>query len=691
MASLTIVQPKRDPVFYWVALALAAFVLLPSYGLEYGLLDSMPEEILDAYGWSGFGQAWVWFLLPLVLLIRPRQAPERADRQRSVRDVYLVCAVAAVVFLLAWYFKQPFGYSVIVLYVALGAILALALARLEWMGGDRFLIGSMILVIIGVVAMFIIVPTLFIFKPMLFDENTGAFAPLQFINTLTQPYIIRVITNSLFVSTCVGLTATFFGLVCAIYTTRIAVRTVFLGRFFSILPTVTPPFVVGMGATFMLGRSGYVTQILVEWFGFEQNWLYGATGIWIAQVLAFAPMSFMLLDGAIKSISPSVEEASYTLRAGRWQTFLYVFLPLLRPALANSFLIVFVQSMADFSNPIVVGGSYDVLATQIYFFIVGSQLNWVGASVLGTVLLGFSLAVFVIQYVWIGQRSYVTVSGKAYRGEVQGLPKSLEWIVMGLLAFWIVLTLAMYGNIVYGGLVRNWGVDHTFTLNNYAYLFGSGFESGAWPTLLSTMTYAGIAAPLTAFVGLLIAYIVVRQNFHGKRALEFATMISFAVPGTVAGVSYILAFNHAPILITGTAAIVVLSMMTRNIPVGIRSGVTGLGQLDKSLDEASLSLRAGTFRTMIFVLLPLLRPALLSALVYSFVRAMTTVSAIIFLVTPDTRTATAFILNRVEDGEYGVATAYGTMLIVVMMLVIILFDWLVGESRTSRSKAKKTV
>ncbi len=201
------------------------------------------------------------------------------------------------------------------------------------------------------------------------------------------------------------------------------------------------------------------------------------------------------------------------------------------------------------------------------------------------------------------------------------------------------------------------------------------------------MIYAGVAAPITALFGLLIAYVVVRQQFYGKKVIEFSTMLCFAVPGTVAGVSYILAFNDAPIYLTGTAAIVVISMVMRNVPVGIRSGIAGLGQLDKSLDEASLSLRASSLQTIRHIILPLLRPAILSTLVYSFVRAMTTVSAIIFLVTPETRVATSYILNRVEDGEYGIAIAYGSVLIVVMLAIILLFDLLVGEARISRSKA----
>ena len=336
------------------------------------------------------------------------------------------------------------------------------------------------------------------------------------MNVLSQAHIVQVILNSIALSIAVGAGCTFFGLVLAIYTTRIAKRSAIIGRIFSILPIVTPPFVVGLGVTLMMGRSGYVTEWMVAWFGLTNtNWLYGFTGIWLAQVLAFTPMAFAILDGAIKTIHPSLEEASYTLRASRWQTFNGVFVPLLKPALANAFLIVVVQSLADFSNPLVLGGNFDVLATQIYFYITGSQLDYQAASTLGAFLLLFSLLVFCIQYLWIGKRSYVTVSGKSYRGDVQPLPVTLVWSVIALLAVWVAFNALLYGSIFYGSFTVNW-VDYTLTLDNFIKLFGQGMSDGAWPSLLDTLLYAGIAAPITAAFGLLIAWIVVRQQFRAK-------------------------------------------------------------------------------------------------------------------------------------------------------------------------------
>ncbi len=666
---------------FWVALALLCYALLPAFALDYGIFEATADERLAAMGWSSLNLSALWFAPLLAFPFFPLLKLPTATRAKG--ELTLTAAIALTTLVSAKIAHVSLGYSTIGLALALVAIATIALAKLKVLQGDKFIIASLLIIIL-LISLFIVFPTGAIFVAMFYED--GAFHPQQVLRILSQSYILRVIGNSLMLSGFVGLMSTIFGLAFALYTTRIARRTAFIGKIFSILPIVTPPFVVGLGVTLMLGRSGYLT----EWLGIaNSNWLYGFNGIAIAQILAFTPLAFMILDGALKSIHPSIEEASYTLRASRFKTFFQIIFPLLRPALANAFLLVFVQSLADFSNPLVLGGSFDVIATQIYFYIAGSQLDYASASTLGTLLLLFSLGIFIAQYLWIGNRSYITVSGKSYRGEVQELPTALKNGIIALLALWVAFNILLYGSIFYGSFTVNWGVDYTLTLKNYQILFGQGFNDGAWPSLINTLIYAGIAAIFTALLGLLIAYIVVRKDFRGKKTLEFLTMLCFAIPGTAAGVSYILAFNDAPLYLTGTGIIVIISMVMRDLPVGMRAAIAGLGQLDKSLDEASLSLKGSSFKTIRYIILPLLKPALLSALVTSFVKAMTTVSAIIFLVTADTRVATAYILNRVEDGEYGTAIAYGSILIVVMMSIILFFDWIIGDTRIARSKARQ--
>ena len=395
-----------------------------------------------------------------------------------------------------------------------------------------------------------------------------------------------------------------------------------------------------------------------------------------------------------KASRPSLEEAAQTLRAKRQAIFRTVTLPLLRPGLANAFLLTFVESMADFGNPLVLGGNFEVLSTKIFFAVVGAATDQGRAAVLSIVLLAFTLVGFAAQQLWLGTKSYTTVTGKGDAGIPAQLPKSIAVICYAAAIPWGVFTFAIYAIILVGGFVRAVGRDYTPTLESYVTAFsiehtqfGWFFSGSAWPSLFATTKIALIAAPLTAAIGILTAYLLARQEFHGRKAFDFATMLSFAIPGTVVGVSYILAFNVPPIEITGGALILVICFVFRNMPVGVRSGMATLAQIDKSLDEASLTLGARSATTLWRVVLPLLRPAIVASLIYAFVRAMTAVSAVIFLVSAQYNMATTYIIGRVDAGEYGVAIAYSSALILFMLVVILAIERVVGERRLGRRTA----
>ena len=256
-----------------------------------------------------------------------------------------------------------------------------------------------------------------------------------------------------------------------------------------------------------------------------------------------------------------------------------------------------------------------------------------------------------------------------------------------------MFTLVIYSIIVYGSFVEMWGLNYDLTFKHYITAFEINLEGGgiqwtgsAWNSFWTTLTIALIAAPLTATLGLIIAYLLARHNFYAKNAFEFGTMLSFAIPGTVIGVSYILAFNVPPIEITGTGIILIVSFIFRNMPVGLRSGLAAMSQLDKSLDESSLTLGASSFQTFRAVILPLLRPAILAALVFSFVRSMTAISAVIFLVSAEYDMATSYIIGRVENNDYGLAIAYSTTLIILMLTVIVLMQLAIGKAVTHRQE-----
>lgn len=570
--------------------------------------------------------------------------------------------------------------------------------------GDAFIV-STIGLIIALVAVFVFFPVMHILVRAF--EADGAFSFASFfprffngdiwgLQCLVSERSCGVAINSLFLAALTGLGTTMLGLSFALIFTRTDFKAKKLLRVLTVIPIITPPFVIGLALILLFGRNGTITDWVAELFGAEKTrWLYGFWGVYMAQLLSFTPIAFLVLIGVVQGVSPSMEEASQTLDADRWQTFRFVSLPLMRPGLANAFLLGFIESLADFGNPLVLGGGYSVLSTDIFFAIVGSVADPAKAAILAIALLTLTLSAFLIQRTWLGKKSYATITGKADSGQNARLSPLVSTLCYATALPWAAFTALVYSMIVFGSFVKLWGYDHSFTFAHYVRAFGIDFSTGrlsgvAWDSYFTTLTISSIAAPLTAIVGLLTAYLLVRQKFFGKDAFEFSTMLSFAVPGTVIGVSYIMAFNFPPIELTGTSIILIIVFVFRNMPVGVRGGIAAMSQLDKSLDEASITLGANSFTTLRRVILPLMGPAILAALTYSFVRAITSVSAVIFLVSAKHNMATSFIVGRVENGEFGLAIAYSAVLIVTMLVVILLLQFAIGSRRLRRNNCVET-
>jgi iron(III) transport system permease protein len=595
--------------------------------------------------------------------------------------------------------QAPLGWGALIYAAACGTFLARGLARLGFGGGQVFVTGSLLL-IGACLAVFVFFPIFSVLGSAVRDD-AGALAPILFAQKLTDPAIwsLRCVTgghcgvawNTVSLAIVVGMVTTLLGMAFALLAVRSAMPLKPLLRALSVLPIITPPFVIGLALILLFGRAGMVTNLLAQHGVPRSRWIYGAWGIGIAQVLAFTPIAFMILGGVLQGVSPTLEEAASTLRAGPWRTFRTVTWPLVRPGLANAFLIGFVESLADFANPLVIGGNFNVLSTEIFFAVVGAAHDQGRAAVLAVILLCFTLTAFLAQRYRVGRSRYTTVSGKGDGGFHARLPPALTAACLIGVLPWLLLTVAVYGIILAGGFVEQIGRDNTPTLRYFWTAFsidhgvGGWFLSGsAWPSFVTTVELSLIAMPVTAALGVLTAYLLDRIRFRGRNLFEFATMMSFAIPGTVIGIGYILAFNVGPLQLTGTGTIIVAAFVFRNMPVGIRAGLASLSQIDRSLDEASLMLRAGPASTLRRVILPLLRPAITVAMTYSFVRAMTAVSAVIFLVTGGYNLATIYIVGRADVGEYGVAIVYAAVLIVFMMVVLVAIQAAVGQTRLGR-------
>ncbi|HEU5300360.1 MAG TPA: iron ABC transporter permease [bacterium] len=467
--------------------------------------------------------------------------------------------------------------------------------------------------------------------------------------------------NSVLLAVVVGVVATALGFLFALLGERSRLRTRRLLGPFSILPIITPPFVLGLAMIYMFGRRGFVTYQLL---GISTNAFFGPLGVAVAQILAYAPIAYLVLQGVVQSMDAALEEAAETLGASRWHVLRTVIWPLARPGVANAFLLVAIESLADFGNPIIVGGGKPFLATEVFFAIIG-RFNPNEAAVYGVVLLAMTLSIFLVQRYWLGRRSYVTVTGKPSGGAARPLPPALDYTVSAFFLGWVVLIVALYGSVFVGSVTKLWGFDYTFTLEHLRSLSPTGWKVFWTSTKLSA--YAAI--PSTLF-GFLIGYLVTRMEFPGRGALEFSSMLSFAVPGTVMGIGYILAFNQGALLLTGTSAVLIMAFVFRNMPVAIRSGVAAIHQIDRSLEEASTMLRANSPTTLRRIVMPLVRSALLSGLVFAFVRAITAVSQVIFLITPQHSLATTQILTYIEYGSQGRGAALASLLTVFMIVVI---------------------
>ncbi len=468
--------------------------------------------------------------------------------------------------------------------------------------------------------------------------------------------------NSVLLAVVVGGISTALGFLFALLSVRSALPTKRLLGPFSLLPVITPPFVLGLAMLYVFGRRGFITHQLL---GLSTNIFFGPVGVAIAQILAYAPIAYLVLEGVVQSMDGALEEAAETLGASRGHILRTVVWPLARPGIANAFLLVAIESLADFANPIIVGGGAPFLATEVFFAIVG-RYNPHEAAVVGVVLLAMTLGIFLVQRSWLGRRGYVTVTGRPSSARPRPLVPALDYGVSAIFLLWVALIVVLYGSVFVGSFTKLWGFDYTFTWKNVADLSPTG-----WRVFWTSVKLSAYAAIPSTLLGFLIGYLVTRTQFPGKHALEFSSMLSFATPGTVMGIGYILAFNQGPLLLTGTEVIILLAFVFRNMPVAIRSSVAALHQIDRSLEEASTMLRATSLTTLRRIVMPLARSALLSGLVFAFVRAMTAVSQVIFLITPQHNLATTQILTYVEYGSQGRGAALASLLTVFMVAVVL--------------------
>ncbi|HHX38151.1 MAG TPA: iron ABC transporter permease [Clostridiaceae bacterium] len=538
---------------------------------------------------------------------------------------------------------------------------------------------ALIILIFVALFIFVLYPLLNVFRYSIVDEN-GAVSLAGIAKILGDSGNRKTFFNSIKLGVTVAVISTFLGYIFAFAMTRTEIKGKRFFDFIATLPIISPPFVLSLSIIFLFGRQGLITKGLL---GITNSNVYGFWSLVVIQSISFFPIAYMTLTGILQTIDDSVEDAAFNLGASRGYIFRTVILPLSLPGIASSMLLVFIQSLEDFSNPAVLGGDYSTLAVEAYRIITG-MYDMRGGSILAITLLLPTLTAFILQKYWVGKKSFVTVSGKP----TQKRRKIHEPHILMPLQFFCILVsaiiLLLYGTVLCGAFVKTWGVNFQPTLDHFRYIFALGMRP-----LWNSIKLALASAPISGLLGMVIAYLTVRKTFPGKRLMSFLSVLMFAIPGTVLGIGYVFSFNTPPLVLTGTATILIVAFTFRNIPVAIESGSTTLMQIDPSIGEASTVLGASSGTTFKRITLPLLRQAFFSGLVYAFVRSMTAVSSIIFLISPKWSLATARVFALFESSKYSDAAAYIVLMIVTIMIFIGGIRFLINFIFNSRYRAER--
>ncbi len=575
-----------------------------------------------------------------------------------------------------------------------------ALDRKKLMG-DPILVCT-IVVLIAFLTLFILYPLAILLVDSIYSGN--GFTLDIFKRVLAMPNFRTAIGNTMKIGLVVGILSAAVGLLFAYVEVYVRIGRLAGGLFkmVSMLPVVSPPFVLSLSMIMLFGKAGLITRFLLNIY---DNSVYGYWGIVIVQTLTFFPVCYMMFKGLLKNIDPSLEEAARDMGASRWKVFTSVTLPLVLPGLGNAFLVTFIESIADFANPMIIGGSYDTMATTIYLQITGAY-DKEGAAAMAVVLLCITLAMFAVQKYYLERKTAATLTGKASRARMLIADRSVTIPLKVLCSLAAAFVILMYLCVPIGALFPTWGYKFTpLTFKWFGQVFSryKGLQAFRDSFVLSL-----IAAPITALLSMIISYLVVKRKFKSKGFIEAVSMLAMAVPGTVLGVGFIRGYSsgllhsgswdlfrdggalHSVLPngllggIYGSAAILIIVFVVRSLPTGTRSGISALRQIDKSIEESAYDMGADSFKVFMTVTLPLIKNSFLSGLVTAFVRSITAISAIILLVTPQFLLITVQINEFAEKGSYSIACAFATILIIITYGSVLLMNLLMRFFGTSQ-------
>lgn len=537
------------------------------------------------------------------------------------------------------------------------------------------------LFILGLFLVVVVYPLTLVLYRSVLDPNTGKLTFDYFIKFFSRIYYTNTIINSIKVTTISTLFASLLGLTVAYITRSIRIRGSKWINILIVISYLSPPFIGAYAWVQLLGRNGFITQIINQLFGITFEGIYGFWGIVLVFSLQSFPLVYMYVAGAMKNLDNSLNEAAESLGSNTLQRVMRVIMPLILPTLLASALLVFMRVFSDFGTPMLIGEGYRTFPVVLYSQFMGEVMNDDNfAAALCMIIMIITLLLFFAQR-WISRKTSYSMTALKPMTPIKrrGIANVLSHVFV-----YSVVALAMLPQatvVVTSFLDAGTGgvFSGKFTLNNYINtLLTKNNQS-----ILNTYIYGLSAIALVVVLGILIAYLAVRRRSVLTSTVDTLTMLPYVIPGSVLGISFLYAFNRSPLMLSGTAVIIIISLCVRRLPYTIRSSTAIIGQISPSVEEAAVSLGASQARSFVEITVPMMLPGVLAGAIMSWVTVISELSSSVILYTSRTMTLTVAIYTEVIRSSFGNAAAYSTVLTFTSVISLLLFFKLTGKQDIS--------
>lgn len=511
----------------------------------------------------------------------------------------------------------------------------------------------------AVVAVFILafaILALFVLYPTFGVLSYPGLADYQ--DVLTRPRWLTALKNTVVITILSTVSSTLIGFVFAFAATRRDIPGSKLFNAVGVLPLFAPPFMVAFSYILMFGRQGLVSNHML---GLTID-IFGWHGLWLSQTIAFFPLSMMIIRGVLEGIHPSAEQAALTLGATETAALRTVTLPLARPGVIGAMLVVAITVLADFGNAVVIAGNYPLLSTEAWFMMEGLA-DLKGAAVVVAALLVPTIGLFLASRALTARRSFVTVAGKGSAMDQIATPAWIKWTVISICSLTSLLVLSLYVGILLAGLTDAWGTNWALTFRHWQEALTH------WDAMRNSIVMSIAAGLFTAVLGQVIAFLTSR-SLPLRGALDFLAVLPGALPGVFVGVGFVLAFNAPPLELAGGIWIIVLALGFWHLPLAYQATTAALAQIHRSIEDAARDLGASEIRLIRDVYVPLLSRSLIASFLQSFVRSVSNISVVVFLVAPGNVVVTFIILQMIGGGNWSGAAALTTFLLAITFFCV---------------------